>query len=408
MTDHLDREIRSAVVELVEFSPPPYPAHRVFSSTRSRSPLTLKSGLVRMGAVAVAVLAVGLAGAWIGRNLSFDGLAESVPVIEGSFGPEPRFDPTEAFGTEEMSLLPPGGELRPEVTQEAEFANGVREGQFVAVGGVPGTQQEVFSWETTRDLKCVQIVGEEIRSSHCKEKPEPVSDPADTSEGPGVFWAHQNASTGEAEAEVVVVWLVPEQTSVVVFAVGEELMWQRPRGAVVALAFDSETPRVILQAFDADEESLASTFFSPRDTVDPAEPGETGLEGALEDLVEIDASNPAVEILEGGATTVESFGQAARDRNLDFSCAGGGIAPSHAVCLVGSGVVLVVVPLEGEPGVTARITDPGLAEDVVVPLDRTEPVGVRNLAGSRLEVIIEYYGEEIGGMSAPMLVDRPD
>lgn len=404
MSDHVDREIRATVVELVESSPPPHPAHRVFSPARSRSPLTLRSGLVRMGAVSVAVLLVGLAGAWIGRNLAPDGAADSVPVVEATLGPEPRFDPTEAFGTEEMSLLPPGGELRPEVTQEAEFANGVREGQFVAVGGVPGTQQEVFSWETTRDLKCVQIVGEEIRSSHCKEKPEPVSDPADTSDGAGVFWAHQNASA----AEVVVVWLVPEQTSVVVFAVGEELMWQRPRGAVVALAFDSETPRVILQAFDADKKSLGSTFFSPRDTVDPAEPGETRLEGAPEDLVEIDASNPAVEILEEGATTVESFGQATRDRDLDFSCAGGGVAPPHAVCLVGIGDVLVVVPLEGEPGVTARITDPGLAEDVVVPLDRTEPVGVRNLAGSRLEVIIEYYGEEIGGMSAPMVVESPD
>lgn len=404
MSDHVDREIRATVVELVESSPPPHPAHRVLSPARSRSPLTLRSGLVRMGAVSVAVLLVGLAGAWIGRNLAPDGAADSVPLVEATLGPEPRFDPAEAFGTEEMSLLPPGGEFRPEVTQEAEFANGVPEGQFVAVGGVPGTQQEVFSWDTTRDLKCVQIVGEEIRSSHCKEKPEPVSDPADTSDGAGVFWAHQNASA----AEVVVVWLVPEQTSVVVFAVGEELMWQRPRGAVVALAFDSETPRVILHAFDADKKSLGSTFFSPRDTVDPAEPGETRLEGAPEDLVEIDASNPAVEILEEGATTVESFGQAARDRDLDFSCAGGGVAPSHAVCLVGIGDVLVVVPLEGEPGVTARITDPGLAEDVVVPLDRTEPVGVRNLAGSRLEVIIEYYGEEIGGMSAPMVVESPD
>jgi len=408
MSDHVDREIRSTVVELVESSPPPHPAHDVLRSTRSRSPLTLRSGLVRMGAVAMAVLVVGLAGAWIGRNLVPDGPAESVPVVEATLGPEPRFDAPEAFGTEEVSLLPPGGELRPEVTQEAEFANGVREGQFVAVGGVPGTQQEVFSWETTRDLKCVQIVREEIRSSHCKEKPEPVTDPADSSDGSGVFWAYQQSSAGEAAAELVVVWLVPEQTSVVVFAVGEELMWQRPRGAVVALAFDAATPRVILQAFDSDKENLASTFFSPRDTVDPVGPGETGLEGAPEDLVEIDVSNPAVEILEEGATTVESFGDAARDRGLDFSCAGGGVAPSHAVCLVGIGDVLVVVPLEGEPGVTARISDPGLTEDVVVPLDRTEAVGVRNLAGSSIEVIVEYYGEEIGGMSAPMLVDGPD
>lgn len=407
MSDHVDREIRSAVVELVETSPPPHPAHRVLRSARPRSPLTLRSGLVRMGAVAAAVLVVGLAGAWIGRNLVPDGPAESVPVVEAALGPEPRFDPTEAFGAEEMSLLPPRGEVRPEVTQEAEFANGARDGEFVAIGRVPGTQQEVFSWETTRDLTCVQVIGEDLRSSHCRDKPESVADSADVTDGPGVFWAHRNSSTEEV-AEVVVVWLVPEETSVVVFALGEEVMWQRPRGGVVALVFEADTSRVILQAFDADKESLASTFFSPRDAVDPAEPGETGLEGAPEDLVEIEASSPAVEILEGGATTVESFGQAARNRNLDFSCAGGGVAPSHAICLVGSGDVLVVVPLEGEPGVTARISDPGLVRDVVIPMDRTEPVGVRNLEGSSLEVIIEYYGEEIGSMSAPMLVDRPD
>lgn len=406
MSDHVDREIRTAVVELVESSPPPHPAHRVLSPARSRSPLIFRSGLVRMGVVAVAVLVVGLAGAWIGRNLVPDGAAESVPIVEAALGPEPRFDPADVFGAEEVSLLPPGGELRPEVTQDAEFANGAREGQFLAVGRVPGTQQEVFSWETTRDLTCVQVVGE-ARSSHCKEKPESVADPADVTDDPGVFWTHPNPSTGEA-AEVVVVWLVPEETSVVFFFVGEEVRWQRPKGEVAALAFDAETPRVILQAFDAGQEAVASTFFSPRDTVDPAERGDTAIEGAAEDLVHIEPSNPAVQILEEGATTVETFGEAARDRGLAFSCAGGGVAPSHAVCLVGIGDVLVVVPLEGEPGVTARITDPGLAEDVVVPLDRTEPIGVRNLAGSSLEVIVEYYGEEIGGMSAPMLVDGPD
>lgn len=406
MSDHDDLEIRSAVVELVESSPPPHPAHRVFRSARSRSPLSLRSGLVRMGAVAAAVLMIGLAGAWIGRNLVPDGPAESIPIVEATLGPEPRFDPADVFGAEEVSLLPPGGELRPVVTQDAEFANGAREGQFLAVGRVPGTQQEVFSWETTRDLTCVQVVGEAIRSSHCKEKPESVADPADVTDGPGVFWTHPNPSTGEA-AEVVMVWLVPEETSVVFFFVGEEVMWQRPKGEVAALAFDSETPRVILQAFDADQMSLVSTSFSPRDVVDPVEPGETGLEGAAEDLVDIESSNPAVEILEDGATTVESFGEAARERDLDFSCGGGGIAPSHAVCLVGSGDVLVVVPLDGQPGVTARISDPGLVEDVVVPLDRSEPVGVRNLAGSRLDVIIEYYGEEIGSLSSPMLVDSP-
>lgn len=407
MSDHVDREIRTAVVELVEASPPPHPAHRVLSSARSGPPLTLRSGLVRMGVVAAAVLMIGLAGAWIGRNLVPDGPAELVPTVEATLGPEPRFDPAEAFGAEEVSLLPPGGELRPQIPVDGERDIGAPSGEVAAVGRVPGTEREVFRWESTDDQICVQVVAVDFDSASCTDEPAGGASPDDVNDGPGVFWTtHADAETGATQ--VLAVWRVPEESSFVVFVAGEEVMWQRPRGEVVAFAFDSDTPRVILQAFDADRESLASTFFSPRDTVDPVEPGETELEGAPEDLVEIEASNPAVEILEGGATTVESFGQAARDRNLDFSCAGGGVAPSHAICLVGSGDVLVVVPLEGQPGVTARISDPGLVRDVVTPLDRTEPVGVRNLEGSSLEVIIEYYGEEIGSMSAPMLVDRPD
>lgn len=406
MSDHVDREIRSAVVELVESSPPPHPAHRVLSPARSRSPLTLRSGLVRMGVVAVAVLVVGLTGAWIGRNLVPDGAAESVPIVEAALGPEPRFDPAEVFGAEEVNLLPPGGHLQPVTSVHGGMSDAdTPVGNVIAVGQVPGTEREVFTWETTNGGTCLQVVGEGFHSAMCSGEPADRSRSDELSGEP--FWTtHQNPDTGKED--LLAVWRVPDETAVVVFAVGEDLYWQRPKGEVAALAVDSETPRVILQAFDVDEMSLVSTSFSPRDTVDPAERGDTAIEGAAEDLVHIEPSNPAVQILEEGATTAETFGEAARDRGLVFSCAGGGVAPSHAVCLVGIGDVLVVVPLEGEPGVTARITDPGLAEDVVVPLDRTEPIGVRNLAGSSLEVIVEYYGEEIGGMSAPMLVDGPD
>lgn len=406
MSDHVEREIRSAVIELVEAGPPPHPAHRVLSSAGSRSPLTLRSGLVRMGVVAAAVLMIGLAGAWIGRNLVPDGPAESISVVEATPGPEPRFDPAEAFGAEEVSLLPPGGELRPQIPLDGERDIGAPSGEVAAVGRVPGTEREVFRWESTDDEICVQVVAVDFDSASCTGEPAGGASPEDVNEGPGVFWTtHADIETGTTQ--VLAVWRVPEETSVVVFVVGEEVMWQRPREEVVVFVLDSDTPRVILQAFDADRESLASTFFSPRDVVDPVEPGAMA-EGASQDLVDVESSNPALEILEEDATTAESFGEAARDRDLDFFCGGGGNAPSHALCLVGSEEVLVVVPLDGQPGVTARINDPGLVRDVVIPLDQTEPVGVRNLEGSSLEVVIEYYGERIGSLSGPMVVDRPD
>ena len=63
-----DRKIRSLVVELIESSPQPRPASTIGSS-RPRGPLTLRAGLARMALVAVLVLAGGVAGAFIGRDL---------------------------------------------------------------------------------------------------------------------------------------------------------------------------------------------------------------------------------------------------------------------------------------------------------------------------------------------------
>lgn len=400
MSDRVDREIRTAIVELVESSPPPHPAHRVLSSARSNSPLTLRSGLMRMGVVAVAVLMVGLAGAWVGRNLVSSEPATSVPIVEGTLGPQPQFDPAETFGAEELSLLPSGGELRPETSVE-----GSPVGDVVAVGRVPDTGREIFTWETTTDGTCLQVVGEGFNSSACS------SEPADGTQSnlvnrPPFLTTHQNPDTGEEE--MLAAWPVPDEAAVVVFAVGEDLFWQRPKGDVAAMAVDVATPRVILQAFDANQMSLVSTSFSPVDELDPAERGETTIEAAPEDLVEVGPSNSAVEILDGGATTVESFSDAARERDLDFSCGESRGPLPYGLCLVGTEEILVMVPFDAPPGTTARLSDPGLSREVVMPLDRTEPVGVRNLEGSRLEVIVEYYGEEIGSMSAPMLVDGPD
>lgn len=83
MIDHLNREIRSIVVELIEASPAPHPAHKALRiKSRPAAPLTLRSGLVRMLAMAVVVLIVGLAGVWIGRSLVPADIAAESPTVE--------------------------------------------------------------------------------------------------------------------------------------------------------------------------------------------------------------------------------------------------------------------------------------------------------------------------------------
>jgi hypothetical protein len=213
MVDRLDREIRSMVVELIETSPAPHPAHEALRSTsRPAAPLSLRSGLVRMLAVAVVVLVVGLAGVWIGRNL--------VPA--------------------DMAAERPG--------------------------------------------------------------------------------------------------------------------------------------------------------------VERAEPG---LTGAPQDLTELDGSHPAVRLLAQGATDRESFAEAASEQELQFVCAAGGEDPSWELCLVAHKDVLAVVPFESVGGLVARVTDAHLIQDVLVPLDTDEPVGIQN-TGPLASVDIEYFGETVvGSMSAP-------
>lgn len=213
MVDRLDREIRSIVVELIETSPAPHPAHEALRSEwRPAAPLRLGSGLVRMLAVAVVVLVVGLAGVWIGRNLA----------------------------------------------------------------------------------------------------------PADiATERPGL------------------------------------------------------------------------------------EQGESGLTGAPEDLIELDGSHPAVRLLAQGATDRKSFAEAASEQALQFVCASGGKDPSWELCLVAHEDVLAVVPFDSAEGLVARVSDPDLIRDVLVPLVTAEPVGIRN-TGPRASIDIEYSGETVvGSMSAP-------
>jgi hypothetical protein len=132
-----------------------------------------------------------------------------------------------------------------------------------------------------------------------------------------------------------------------------------------------------------------------------AEAGETEVRGAPQDLTALDESHPAARLLAEGATDRESFATAASEQELRFVCAAGGEDPSWDLCLVSHEGVLAVVPFESIEGLVARVTDSHLTQDVVVPLDTNQPIGIRN-TGPLASVDIEYLGETVvGSMSAP-------
>lgn len=131
------------------------------------------------------------------------------------------------------------------------------------------------------------------------------------------------------------------------------------------------------------------------------EGGETKLTGAPQDLTELDESHPVILLLAQGATDRESFAEAASEQQLQFVCAAGGEDPLWELCLVAHDGVLAVVPFESSEGLVARVTDPDLTQDVLVPLDTDRPVGIRNTGPLASVAIEDLGGTVVGAMSAP-------
>lgn len=395
MSETLDREIRSLVVELVESSPQPRPAATVLpGASRGRGAVTLRSGLGRMAVVAGLVLLAGVGGALIGRNLLPPPEVSAPPVVDGIPAPEPGFS-TAGLG-EEVRLLQGSGDVLPEIDP------GTLDGDVVAVGRVEGTDIEVFTYLTTGPpaMSCVRVIGSQVGSSWCTF---PVDEPAEPSIEAPLTVARTDA-TGEP-LDVVAVWRVPEGTSIVTVEAGDRRLWQRPVAGLAAFSFHPDTLLVMLGALSSAGDPMGETGFSPHRLAHPdEEPPQPTLEGAEEDLAELTDTHPAVRLLAEGATTREAFAEAALAEDLrDFSCAsGGGFAEFDLweLCLVLADGLLAVVPFDGEPGLVVRIVHPSLTRDVVVPLDGDRPVGVR-YPGSGARAEIEYLGLTVGGMSVP-------
>lgn len=184
-----------------------------------------------------------------------------VAIVEGALGPEPQFDPDTAFDAEEALVQAPSGELQPEIPTSFQAQFGARVGEFEAAGVIPGTELEVFQWETSNEKTCAQVVGDdpELRSTGCVDELEDSSERTLTMN----FYM-----TARRINDVVTVWHVSEETSIVLAVAGEEATWQRPRAGVVAMPLDSDTPRVTIQGFDANQEPLTETVFSPQEVAD--------------------------------------------------------------------------------------------------------------------------------------------
>lgn len=394
MSDRLDQKIRSMVVELVESSPAPHPAQRALRArSRMPGPVTLRSGLVRALVVGVVVLVVGLAGAWIGRNV-LPGPAADLPIVEGTPGPEPSFD-TSSFGdqVEEVRLLPTTGDVQPDVNPATLV------GEVVAVGQIEGTDLEVFTWRTSDPENgiCVQVVGFRARHATCGAV---LGNEPDVN-SPFVV-DRLDETTGEV-IDVVGIWQVPDRTSITAVSADDNGYWQRPVSGITAFVFPPDTARVVYQAYDTNQEPLAAVFFSPVQTTEPLEPGDTEVQGAPDDLVELDDSHAAMAILSQGATGFDAFTRVATDQGLSFVCGGSEGFPSWELCLVADDGVLAVVPFNSPPGLTARLSDPNLTQEIIVPLDRSQPVGITNLSRIGQVAAIEYRGQPIGELSGPVV-----
>ena len=97
----------------------------------------------------------------------------------------------------------------------------------------------------------------------------------------------------------------------------------------------------------------------------------------------------------------DAFAAAAQAKDLSFTCAAGGGLVEWELCLVAADGVLAVVPFNSEPGLVARVSQPRLSRDVLVPLDTNQLVGIQ-YTGLQATLDIEYLGETIvGRMSAP-------
>jgi hypothetical protein len=146
------------------------------------------------------------------------------PLPHESLGPEPAFD-LSGLG-EEVRLLPidvrtPPFDLRVD-------------GVVTVIGRVEGTDVEVYFDRS--ELLCVWFIGTRLAESRCS-----LSNPAESGFSSPAHAVIRGGLAGDAR-QAIVMWRVPDGTSVVALDAGAAARWQRPVGGHVFFVLDGATP----------------------------------------------------------------------------------------------------------------------------------------------------------------------
>lgn len=165
------------------------------------------------------------------------------PLPHQVLGPEPRFDTSELG--EEVPLLPIDVRMPP-IDLRAE-------GDITVIGRVEGTDVEVYLDAGERE--CVWFIGPRLAESRCWL----VEGPAGGFSRPA-YAVTRNGMDGEP-VQTILVWQVPDGTSVVSLDASGDGLWQRPVGGHVVFVLDPTTRAELanVTAYDAVGQDLGGS-----------------------------------------------------------------------------------------------------------------------------------------------------
>lgn len=124
--------------------------------------------------------------------------------------------------------------------------------------------------------------------------------------------------------------------------------------------------------------------------------GPAGVEGDPDEVVPLPDTHVADELLARGGENIEAFSDLARDLDVEFSCAAGGMIQ---MCAVRDGDLVAILPLTDTAGAVAEVSAPDLSRPVRIPLD--DAVHAVRSQGIRMDVQVLRDGEVVLTWSGP-------
>ena len=215
-------------------------------------------------------------------------------------GPEPRFD-TSGLG-EEVRLLPIDVRIPPWDLQ----LNGV----VTVIGRVEGTDVDIYL--DTGESLCVWFIGARLAESRCS-----FSNPAESGFSSPAY-AVMRGGLPEGARQAIVMWRVPDGTSVVALDAGSVAHWQRPTatltgsvGGHVFFVVDGATPTGLglanVTAYDTAGEILGGSGVDVPITEQPGDsvPLETGEDPPFVPATTTSAGRTALPLVLPDGTSIE-------------------------------------------------------------------------------------------------------